>query len=106
MSGIKPLSTDNFEQAISGGKTAFVGFGAPWCGHCANMQPLIMEIAQQTDDVDFYGVNIDESQELAERFNIRSIPMLMMFKDGKVVNQNLGELNRDELLKFINSGRA
>ncbi|MBO6259084.1 MAG: thioredoxin family protein [Succinivibrio sp.] len=106
MAQIKPLSTDNFEQAISGGKTAFIGFGAPWCGHCANMQPVLMEIAQQTDDVDFYGVNIDESPELAERFEIRSIPMLMMFRDGKLVNQNLGALTKDELLKFISDAKA
>jgi len=84
------LNSSNFESTINEGVT-LVDFWAPWCGPCRMIAPIIEELAE-----DFEGkatiakVNTDEEQDIAIKFGIRSIPTLLFFKDGKVVDQMIG----------------
>jgi len=84
------LNNSNFESTINEGVT-LVDFWAPWCGPCRMIAPIIEELAE-----DFEGkatiakVNTDEEQDIAIKFGIRSIPTLLFFKDGKVVDQMIG----------------
>ena len=84
------LNSSNFESTIANGVT-LVDFWAPWCGPCRMIAPIIEELAE-----DFEGkatiakVNTDEEQDIAIKYGIRSIPTLLFFKDGQVVDQMIG----------------
>ncbi len=84
------LTAANFEATVASG-VAVVDFWAPWCGPCRMVAPVIEELAEE-----YYGkakvckVNTDEEQDLAVKFGIRSIPTILFFKDGKVVDQMVG----------------
>jgi thioredoxin 1 len=89
------LTKDNFEQVISNGVT-MVDFWAPWCGPCRMIAPVVEELAEDYEGKATIGkVNTDEQQELAVRFGIRSIPTILFFKDGEVVDQMIGAASKD-----------
>ena len=89
------LNNANFEATIKEGVT-LVDFWAPWCGPCRMIAPIIEELAE-----DFEGkatiakVNTDEEQDIAIKFGIRSIPTLLFFKNGEVVDQMIGAAGKD-----------
>lgn len=84
---IKGLTSDEFDQKLNKpGLTALVDFWAPWCGPCQAQLPLLEQLAKEVgDDYLLTKVNVDEEQELARRFQIRSIPTLAIVREGKVV---------------------
>jgi len=84
------LNNSNFESTINEGVT-LVDFWAPWCGPCRMVAPIIEELAEDFDGkATIAKVNTDEEQDIAIKFGIRSIPTLLFFKDGKVVDQMIG----------------
>jgi thioredoxin 1 len=84
------LTKDNFESVVGNGVT-LVDFWAPWCGPCRMIAPVIEELAEDYDGkATIAKVNTDEQQELAVRFGIRSIPTILFFKNGEVVDQMIG----------------
>ncbi len=97
------LDNDNFEATIAEGIT-MVDFWAPWCGPCRMIAPVIEELAE-----DFEGkatiakVNTDEQQDIAVKYSIRSIPSILFFKDGEVVDQLVGAASKDAFADKINS---
>ncbi len=97
------LDNDNFEATIAEGIT-MVDFWAPWCGPCRMIAPVIEELAE-----DFEGkatiakVNTDEQQDIAVKYGIRSIPSILFFKDGEVVDQLVGAASKEAFADKINS---
>jgi len=97
------LNNANFEATIKEGVT-LVDFWAPWCGPCRMIAPIIEELAE-----DFEGkatiakVNTDEEQDIAIKFGIRSIPTLLFFKNGEVVDQMIGAAGKDVLADKIDA---
>jgi thioredoxin 1 len=84
------LTDSNFQETIENG-TTLVDFWAPWCGPCRMIAPIIDELANEYDGkVNIGKVNTDEQQTIAVQFGIRSIPTLIIFKDGKPVDQIIG----------------
>ena len=85
---ITTLTNDNFDQEVlAGSKTILIDFWAAWCGPCKMLSPIIDQIADEADDsVKICKVNVDEQSELAAQFQVRSIPTLVVIKDGKVDN--------------------
>jgi thioredoxin 1 len=83
-----------------------VDFWAPWCGPCRVMDPILDELAGQHAEVKFTRVNVDDNQETAARFEILSIPTLMVFKNGEVQKKLIGAVPRrrleDELSPWLN----
>jgi thioredoxin 1 len=97
------LNASNFEEAIAEG-TAVVDFWAPWCGPCRMLAPVIEELAADFDGkAKICKVNTDEEQDIAVKYGIRSIPTILFFKDGELVDQMVGASSKQVLADKINS---
>lgn len=98
------ITKDNFEnEVMKADKPVLLDFWAPWCGPCRMLAPVVAEIAEKYDGKVKVGkVNVDEERELSNAFGVSSIPMLVVMKDGKVVNTSIGSKpieQVEELLK-------
>ena len=100
MSAIK-VNKSNFEEIKNSQKPVLLDFYADWCGPCRMVGPIIEEIANERDDIVVGKVNVDEEEELAMRFGIMSIPTLIVFKDGKPVNQTMGVQPKAAILGLL-----
>ncbi|MGP1580569.1 MAG: thioredoxin [Wolinella sp.] len=97
------LNASNFDETVKSG-VSLVDFWAPWCGPCRMVAPVIEELA-----ADFEGkanickVNTDEEQELAVRYGIRSIPTILFFRDGEIVDQMIGASSKQAFKDKLDS---
>lgn len=90
---------NDFKQKVIEKKgTVLVDFFAEWCGPCQMLAPIIEEISQ---DLEVCKVDVDESPLTAQTFNIQSIPTLLVFKNGELVNHNVGYMDKDEILNMV-----
>lgn len=98
-------SDSNFEaDVIKSDKPALVDFWAEWCGPCKMIAPFIDEAANEyAGKLSVVKLNVDESPNIAARFGIRSIPTLMLFKDGAVQAQKVGAFSKSQLTEFLDS---
>lgn len=98
---IKHLTANTFNQHVKGG-IAVVDFWADWCMPCKLMMPVLNELANDKQhSLKVYKVNVDQQRSLAERFRIRSIPSLIIFKNGKEVKRLVGVKTKDQILNEI-----
>ncbi|MBT5934716.1 thioredoxin [Sulfurimonas sp.] len=96
------LTSSDFEVTLSEG-VSLVDFWAPWCGPCRMIAPVIEELAEDFDGkAKICKVNTDEEQDIAVKFGIRSIPTIMFFKDGEMVDQVVGAQSKQALADKIN----
>lgn len=101
MSAIQ-VNKDNFQEVVlNSDKPVLVDFWASWCGPCKMLAPIVDEIAQENPQIKVCKVNVDEQPDLAARFQIMSIPTLIVFKDGQVVNQASGARPKNQILKLL-----
>jgi thioredoxin 1 len=97
------LTDDSFDEAIKNARgPVLVDFWAPWCGPCKMIAPYLDQIATEVEGkATVAKVNTDENGDLSARFGIRSIPTLVVFKDGRVVDQTIGALPKDQLRSLL-----
>lgn len=96
------LTKDNFDTEVyASDKTVLIDFWASWCGPCRMVLPIVEQIAEEHPEYKICKVNVDEQPELAQKFQVRSIPTLVVVKEGKVVNQSVGAKNKDAILSML-----
>ena len=99
------LGDANFEnEVLNSSRPVLVDFWAPWCGPCQAMAPAVAELAEEFDGTAKIGkINVDENPHVATALGIRSIPTLMIFKNGKVVDQIVGLVQKRVLTEKLSS---
>ena len=96
------ITDSNFDEIVKANDTVLVDFFAVWCGPCKIMSPIVDEIAEERSDITVGKCDVDEAEELAERFGIMSIPTLMIFKGGKAVKTFIGVTDKQSIIDELN----
>ena len=101
MSVIK-ISKENFaSEVLNSNKPVLLDFYADWCGPCRMVGPIVSEIANERNDVKVGKINVDEQPELAAQFQVMSIPMLAVIKNGKLENQVVGCRSKEQIESML-----
>ena len=96
------VKTADFEaEVLKSDKTVLVDFWAVWCGPCRMLSPVVDQVAEENPDIKVCKVNVDEEQQLAIKYGVISIPTLLVFKGGELVNQSVGVIPKEEVLNLI-----
>ena len=106
MSGtITTLSSATFDEVIGESENpVLVDFWAEWCGPCKQLSPTVEEIAEENKDkIKVCKMDVDSNRELAAKYGIRSIPSLIIFKDGEPAGVEIGALSKQQLEEFIST---
>ena len=96
------VNKNDFQSVVKEStKTVLVDFWASWCGPCRMIAPVLEEVAAERPDVKVCKVNVDEEQELAISYGVSSIPTLLVFKNGQLVNKSIGAIPKQKILEML-----
>jgi len=99
---IADLTEATFDEAIAGDGPVLVDFWAEWCGPCKMIAPILDEIAEEkADELAIAKINVDDAGGIAQRYQVMSIPTLLVFKDGEVVKKMVGASGKEQLLEEL-----
>jgi len=98
------ISDSNFNEIVSKNSVVLVDFWAEWCGPCRMIAPMIEELANEYNGKAVVGkLDVDNNQESSIKFGVRSIPTLLVFKNGELVDRHVGAVSKDTLSKSLDS---
>lgn len=96
------VTKDNFEKEVLKSEIPVLAdFNAGWCGPCKSMRPLLDELAENNPNYKIVSIDIDEEDELVEEYEVASIPCLVVFKNGKETNRNIGLIPKDSIAALM-----
>ena len=100
----KVATNNTFNELIADDKLVIVDFWATWCGPCRMISPILDELEEEmADQITVVKVNVDDADEIAAQFRIMSIPTLLFFKNGQIVDKTVGAMPKNILVDKINS---
>jgi thioredoxin 1 len=99
---VAEINDANFDTEVSQG-IVLVDCWAEWCGPCRMVAPVLDELSTEMNDISIRKLNVDENQSTAQKLGIQSIPTLLLYKDGKLVDKMIGALPKPQIKKFIES---
>ena len=105
MTGIKNCNENDFEEEVlKSNLPVIVDFWAEWCGPCKMLTPILEELSNEMkNEINVVKVNLDENQDLAMKYSIRSIPTLLLFKEGNLIDTKVGLLPKSEIVTWFKS---
>lgn len=92
---------ENLQRIFEENAKVLIDFYADWCGPCKMLAPIIEEIKNEVSDIKVVKINVDENQEIAAKFGVRSIPTLVFVKDGKIAKQSVGFRPKKDILQML-----
>ncbi len=95
------VNEENFDDIINRKTLTVVDFSASWCMPCRMLKPILERVAEKLDNIDFYNLDIDESEDIAKRYRVFSVPTIICFKEGKKVDSMVGLNSYDDVMEFI-----
>ena len=99
---ILKVNSQNFEEEVlRSKKPVLVDFYADWCGPCKMLSPIIDQVAEENEDIKVVKVNVDDAQDLAMKYQVMSIPTLVVIKEGKEINRSVGLIDKNQVVNMI-----
>ena len=105
MTAIKNCNENDFDnEVLKSNLPVIVDFWAEWCGPCKMLTPILEELSNEMkNEINIVKVNLDENQDLAMKYSIRSIPTLLLFKEGNLIDTKVGLLPKNEIVTWLKS---
>ena len=103
---VQDVTDQTFQEFVAGSKVAVVDCWAAWCGPCRFLSPIIDELAEENKDIAFAKLNVDSNNAVPMKYGIMSIPTLLYFKDGELVDKTVGVLPKRALQERIEKIKA
>ena len=99
---ILKVNSQNFEEEVlKSEKPVLVDFYADWCGPCKMLSPIVDQVAEENEDIKVVKVNVDDAQDLAMKYQVMSIPTLIVIKEGKEINRSVGLIDKNQVVNMI-----
>jgi thioredoxin 1 len=95
---VKQINGDEFKEVIKEGKTV-VDLFATWCGPCKMLSPILDEISDEITTTKFYKIDVDDNEDIAREYNVMSIPTVLVFENGNLINTIVGLKSREYLVE-------
>lgn len=99
---VKDINDSDFLETIKSAEKVLVDVWAPWCGPCKMLSPIVEEVATELPNVVVVKMNADDNKDVAVQYGIRSIPTLLFFKNGELVDKNVGLVLKNVIIEKIN----
>ncbi len=99
---VMKVNKESFEtEVLKAEGMVLVDFFADWCGPCKMLSPIVDEVAEENTDIKVCKINVDEEPELAMRYNVMSIPTLVVIQNGEEVNKSVGLVSKEDIIKLV-----
>ena len=101
MAVVKLEEKDFQKTVIDSKKKVLVDCYADWCGPCRMLGPIVDEVSEENTDYEFYKINVDDAEELSMKYGIMSIPTLLVFNNGELVNKSVGLIQKEKIKELL-----
>lgn len=99
---IMKVTSANFEEEVlNSDKTVLIDFYADWCGPCKMFSPIVESVAEENEDIKVVKIDVDNAQDLAIKYQVMSIPTIVVIKNGQEVNRNVGVVSKSQIVEMV-----